>query len=1022
MDLDSGWQVQDIAKVPEKGAEISRPDYQTHAWYSATVPGTVLTTLVNNHVYPEPMFGENNRPDRIPESLSRTSYWYRTKFIVPTSFSGRHTWIHLDGINYAAQVWINGKIAGSIKGAFLRGTFDISSDVVPGQPAVVAVLISPEPNPGIPHEHTMAAGMGKNGGLTAEDGATFVSTIGWDWLPAIRDRDTGIWQKVWISDSGPVLIRDPQVTTDVALPSRDSADINIGVTLENVSDQRQTGDLNLSCEGISLRAPFDIKAHSSERVALRPEAIHELHVLKPRLWWPNGYGPQNLYHLSLNATIDGKTSDHQDLNFGIRKITYVDPVTDNLTLSVNGVKIFIKGGNWGLDEAMKRIPVERLEAEIRMHRDAHLNLIRNWVGQSSSEAFYELCDKYGLLVWDEFIQPNPSDGPNPDDIPAYLANVQDKILRYRNHPSIALWCGRNEGTPPTEIDKAIQALTSKLDPDRLYQSSSTSGHGVHSSGPYGWRPATQFYSYTEAFKTEIGAVSIPTIESIHGMLDEKDWETIDDAWAEHDFAAGASGGGEAYRGTIERRYGSIANLADFVRKSQLANYEAYRAMFEGRQTKLFSPSTGAIIWMSNPAQPSFVWQLYHHDLEPNSSFFAVAKSAEPVHVQLNELTGDIEVINNHPDPLEGTSVQAVIVDLSGAEVRRTSYPVTALPSSMTTVAQLAPPNDVSSVYFVKLTLLDPGKKELSSNFYWRTSPQPDAPLTDLEKLSKMPVQVSASYDRAANASPAASLRLAVTLYNAGKQVALMTHLQLRDAKSMLRILPVFYSDNYISLLPGETRRIEIEAPSTAVKGGEPAILLDGWNLSLIADKSSQIVVAPNVDAQPEHWTVTHLPVKWGPPSDHYRLNCGGDQVGDFAGDNDHYGGRPVIPWTGSIDVHTAFAAPAEIYRTRRIGSIRYRFPMVQNQQNPSYEVRLHFIEATFNEAGGRKFDVYLNDTKVLSDLDVYHEAGGEHRALVKVFKGITPDKEGNISVHLAPGSKDQPEISGIEILPNSVQP
>jgi beta-galactosidase/beta-glucuronidase len=378
MDLDSGWQMQDVAKVPEKGAEISRPDYQPHSWYSAVVPGTVLTTLVNNRVYPEPMFGENNRPDRIPESLSRTSYWYRTTFNVPTSFSGRHTWIHFDGVNYAAQVWINGKMAGSIKGAFLRGTFDISSDVVPGEPAVVAVLISPGPNPGIPHEHTMAQGMGKNGGVTSQDGPTFLSTIGWDWLPAIRDRDIGIWQKVWISESGSVLIKDPQVTTDVALPSRASADITIGATLQNISDQPQKGELSLNCEGISLRAPFDIKAHFAQRITFRPEAAHELHVANPRLWWPNGYGPQNLYHLSLNATIEGATSDRQELNFGIRKTSYVDPVSDNLTISVNGVKIFIKGGNWGLDEAMKRIPVERLEAEIRMHRDAHLNLIRNW--------------------------------------------------------------------------------------------------------------------------------------------------------------------------------------------------------------------------------------------------------------------------------------------------------------------------------------------------------------------------------------------------------------------------------------------------------------------------------------------------------------------------------------------------------------------------------------------------------------------------------------------------------------------
>jgi hypothetical protein len=1019
--LDSEWQLQDISNVSDSGAAISLTNYVPHSWHSATVPGTVLTTLVNDHVYPEPLFGENNRPDRIPESLSRTSYWYRTVFEVPSAFSGRHIWIHFDGVNYAAEVWVSGQKVGSMQGAFLRGVFDISPYVVPGQQAAVAVLISPGANPGIPHEHTIAHGMGKNGGVTSADGPTFLSTIGWDWLPAIRDRDIGIWQKVWLSDSGPVLIEDPQVTTDIALPNLGSADITLGLTLKNISGERQVGEMNVSFEGVSFRSPIDIKAHSAERITFKPKDVAQLHLLNPKLWWPNGYGPQNLYHLALDVSVKDAISDSKKLNFGIRKITYSVPGSDNLTISVNGVRVFIKGGNWGLDEAMKRIPHERLEAEIRMHRDAHLDLIRNWVGQSTSEDFYELCDKYGLLVWDEFFQPNPSDGPNPSDLPNYLANVRDKILRYRNHPSIALWCGRNEGSPPPEIDGAIQSLTSELDHDRLYQSSSTSGHGVHSSGPYGWRPATAFYSYSEAFKTEIGAVSIPTIESIHGMLPDKDWESIDDAWAEHDFAAGASGA-DGYREMIERRYGSITNLADFVRKSQLANYEAYKAMFEGRNAKLFRPSTGAIIWMSNPAQPSFVWQLYHHDLEPNSSFFAVAKSAEPVHVQLNEQTSEIEVINNHPLALDGATVQVALFDLNGTEVQKNAYPVASLPSSATVVATLAPPDGISTVYFVKLALLDAKKVEMSSNFYWRTNPKPDDRLVDLEKLSNVPVNVSAAYDRAYDSLQDGSIHLVVTLHNAGKQVALMTHMQLRDAKSMQRILPVYYSDNYISLVPGETRRITIEAPNTASSKLSPMIVFDGWNLSLVADQASQIVLAPNVEAQKEHWPTTGLPIKWGTLMDHYRVNCGGDDVDGYEADNDHFGGRPFSPWMGAIDIKVPLAAPEEVYRTRHIGPVRYRFPMIRGEANTLYDVRLHFIETTFKNSGRRKFDVYLNDQKVLADFDVYKEAGGADRALVKVFKAISPDKEGSISVRLSTGSKDQPEISGIEIVPTDVHP
>src|SRR5690242_9761585 len=211
----TGWQLQDAAKVPETGDAISQAKFEPQGWYAATVPGTVLTSLVNDGVFPEPLYGENNRPDKIPESLCRTPYWYRVAINVPKSYKHRNIWLNFDGINYAAEVWVNGKQVGNIKGAFIRGRFDISSLVQPGKQAIVAVRVSPQPHPGVPHEHTIRNGMGRNGGITAIDGPTFLSTIGWDWIPAIRDRDTGIWQKVYLSATGPVVMKDPQVTTDL---------------------------------------------------------------------------------------------------------------------------------------------------------------------------------------------------------------------------------------------------------------------------------------------------------------------------------------------------------------------------------------------------------------------------------------------------------------------------------------------------------------------------------------------------------------------------------------------------------------------------------------------------------------------------------------------------------------------------------------------------------------------------------------------------------------------------------------
>ncbi len=665
MTISGDWQLQDVAKVPQAGAEVSSAAFKPTGWYAATVPGTVLTTLVNNHVYPEPLYGENNRPENIPESLAHTSYWYRTTIDVPRAYKGQRVWLSFDGINYSSTVWVNGVQVGTTRGAFIRGKFDITSNVTPGKRAVLAVLVAPQPHPGVSHEHTLRNGLGLNGGETAIDGPTFLCTIGWDWIPAIRDRDTGIWQKVFLSATGPVVVKDPLVTTDLPLPRTDSADVAVEAVVLNVSEQTVTGVLDGSLDNIAFGQPVTLAPHSMQVIRFDAKTTPALHLDHPRLWWPNGYGPQNLYQLHLRFKVGKTVSDQQEVSFGVRKISYSVPGTDTLTIPVNGVPIFIRGGDWGLDEALKRIPRERLDAQIRMHRLANMNLIRNWVGQSTGEDFYDLCDKYGILIWDEFFQPNPSDGPDPTDLETYIANVRDKILRFRNHPSIMLWCARNEGFPPPEIDAALRKILAELEPTRRYQPSSTDGPGVRSHGPYHWRTPREFYTVTDDyFKTETGSVSVPTLESIHGMMPKKDWEMITDDWAEHDLAKGAQEG-DQYPLILAARYGKVANLADFVRKAQLMNYEAFRAMYEGRNAQMFHPTTAVITWMSNPAQPSFVWQIYHYDLEANSSLFAVKHAGEMVHIQFNEATGELEVINNEPEALTGAVAHVSIYDLDG---------------------------------------------------------------------------------------------------------------------------------------------------------------------------------------------------------------------------------------------------------------------------------------------------------------------------------------------------------------------
>jgi len=1018
--LNAGWQLQDAAKVAAPEATVSRAGYQTRGWYRAVVPGTVLTSFVADDVYPEPLYGENNRPNKIPDALCRTAYWYRRALTVPPAYKGKHVWLRFDGVNYAAEVWVNGHQAGTVRGAFARGLFDVTPFVVPGQAGALAVRILPPPHPGVPIEQTIAAGVGKNGGETARDGPTFLCTMGWDWIPGVRDRDMGLWQGVTLFATGPVTVSDPLVSSTLPLPRTDSADLSVTATVRNLTGQPQAGVLTGRTGNIVFRHLVTLAAGETKTVTVTARDAPSLHVLRPRLWWPNGYGPQNLYALHLAFETAAGVSDSQDVSFGIRTITYAVPGSDNLTVSVNGVPVFCKGGDWGMDEALKRIGPKRLDAQVRMHKLAGYTMIRNWVGQSTSASFYDLCDRYGILVWDEFFQPNPSDGPNPDDADLYLANVREKMLRFRSHPCIALWCARNEGDPPPAIDKGIQKLMAELEPQRLYQRSSTAGRGVNSGGPYFWRAPREYYNFGEAFKTEVGSVSVPTLESVQGMMPPKDWNTINDDWAEHDLARGAQGG-DWYPNTLAARYGRPRSLADFVRKAQMMNFESYRAMYEGRNAKLFRPTTGVLTWMSNPAQPSFVWQLYSWDLEPNASLFGTRRACEPVHVQRNESDGHVIIVNSTPRPLVGVTAKTSVYNLDGRLAYAHLDTVTAAPSAATDTGAVALPAALSPVHFVKVELRDAQRKLLSENFYWRADPaHPD----DLRALDTLPlVTLTAAATRR---DVGGKCLLSVALRNPSKSVALMAHLQLRRARSGARVLPVFYSDNYVSLLPGEARTVTVEASASDLGGEAPLLALDGWNVTvkpMAVASASAVRVVPNTAALAPN-APPHLAAA-APRT--LSLSCGGNGgatgfytfgesapagPGGFVADTDYTGGNTKTV-ADAINVSIANAAPPAVYQSERWGACAYGLPLPAG----SYTVRLHFAETTYRAAGKRRFNVDLNGKRVLTEFDVFAEAGGADKAVVRDFPGIAPGPDGLITVAFTRGSVDEPKISGIQILP-----
>ncbi|MBO6102826.1 MAG: hypothetical protein J6P03_06195, partial [Opitutales bacterium] len=641
--LEGDWFEQSQTKEPWEGRRVSTEKYDPAGWHKATIPGTILTTLVNNGVYAEPLYDENNRPEKIPESLCRKDWWYRNTIHIPEEFRGKRIWLKFTGVNYNSEVWVNGRKAANINGAFIRSNIEITNDfgVNAGQDSVIAVRVSPPPNPGTPSEHTMGTTSGPCGGESCMDAASFSSSQGWDWQSGIRDRNSGIWNRVYLASSGDIVLKDPYVKTDLPnLPKLDLATVSVDVPVRNASEYPKKFKVKLEIDcGISLEKEAELAPCAEGVVKFEPSEFAQLKIQNPKLWWPNGLGKPEMYKMKIFAECEGSPSDALALNFGIRKFQYFVEGNKNFALSVNGVRVFMKGGNWGMEESLKRLNRERLEAQVRMHRDANLNMIRNWGGQSRTDELSEFCDKYGIMLWEEFFQ-----FAEPQNTAVYLANMRDKLLAYRNHPSIVLWCGRNEATPPKYLNDQIRALVMEIDPLRYYQANSGDRYGFNSGGPYDWMPPTRYqryfedpqYNRNETFKTEIGALSIPTVESIQGMFPKSEWFAITDSWAEHNYC---SGGGRKHTRFIATRFGEAKNLPDFVRKSQMMNYEAHRAMYEGRMGRMFNPAQGVLLWMTIPSQPSLVWQIIAYDLEPNASFYGVKKACEPLHIQYSDTAG-----------------------------------------------------------------------------------------------------------------------------------------------------------------------------------------------------------------------------------------------------------------------------------------------------------------------------------------------------------------------------------------------
>jgi hypothetical protein len=886
--LAGGWKLTPAPKVSADGATIAHVGFDAKDWWPATVPGTVLTTMVDRGIYPDPDYGLNNLA--IPELLNKQDYWYRTEFAVPKSANGGHFTLTLNGINYAAVVWLDGHRLGEIKGAFIRGTFDVTELLKIGHMNALAVRVSPPPHPGIPHEQSIKAGPGENGGVMVLDGPTFMATEGWDWIPGIRDRDTGIWQDVVLSATGQVRIGDPQVITTLPLPEVSRASVEIEVPLTNLSNAPVQGSVTASFEQIAVTKSVTL-APGESTVKLAPAEFAQLTVEHPRLWWPNGYGKPELYGLKLAFNSTAGASDTKELNFGIREITYelslydtsghlrrveitptaararneqiVDvshegmrqiphgwaaslatagesstavkriddtPGSTDLIIKVNGVRIACRGGNWGMDDSRKRVSREHLEPFFRLYRDANVNIIRNWVGQNTEAVFYDLADKYGQLVWNDFWATTQDYNLEPQDPDLFLRNARDTILRFRNHPSIAIWCGRNEGVPQPIINEGLAKLIHNLDGTRYYSPSSNRVN-LRDSGPYKYQDPATYYKINRGFSVELGVPSMPTLESFRQWIPKADQWPISDDWAYHDWHQAGNGDVAPFMQELETEFGAASDLEDFERKAQMLNYVEHRAIFEGFNAHLWTPNSGRLLWMTQPAWPSSSWQILSSDYDTQASFYGVKKACEPIHVQLDLTSYEVDVVNTTIAPMQDVSLSARVYSLENKLLFENSQTLQVSANALTPgfKLELAPFLSAGMV-FVRLGLNDAIGKAISDNLYWL-----GGGASSYRALNRLP---SATLSASASATHAGDeIKIHVQLENHGTSAALVNKLTLETALDGARILPAYLSDNYVSLLPGEIRTIEIEYPASATQ--EPAKLeIRGWNVSTTAIRIS----------------------------------------------------------------------------------------------------------------------------------------------------------------------------------------
>jgi hypothetical protein len=889
----TSFDLQSSALVGNSGEEISSLQYRSNQhWYPVKVPSTVLTGLVANKVYPDPYQALNNMliPDASDEfnkqyGLEEYShlagnpnpwkkpYWYRTTFVVPAGDKDKIFQLIFKGINYRAAVWLNGhQIADSTQmaGMFAEYSLDATNDIKAGGQNVLAVKIYPLDYPGLPDQEQLKA-LGPfflNGGPTGDIGknVTMLCSVGWDWIPPVRDRNIGIWQPVFLRTTGAVTIGYPQLKTDLPnLPETDVAKLSLGLMLNNHTEAAQSGTLkvNITPENFSGTPPIyfekgvAVGPASSTTVSLDADNIKQLTINSPHLWWPNNYGKANLYRIRLQYVNAAGIADDTTFLFGIRTTTTSAVTTATgfvrRDFFVNGKKVHLVGGAWVPDMMVNRDSA-RFDRELHLCRNANVNLVRIWGGGvTPPDAFFNAADKYGLMVWSDFWVTGDTQGEfkgSPDwplERSVFVRNVTSTIYRIRNHPSLLVWTGGNEGHARKELYEVMRNSIIELDGTRPFIPSS-SGHakltegwkgswpdnkpsGVYSGGPYEWKDPHDYYKLADeahdwVFKDETGLPSQMPYTTLARIVNDTTVDKnlpypLNNTWGYHDAATGAARYDKYYNQMV-RRYGKPVSAEDFANKMQLLNAIGYQGIFEAVNHKL-NQTGGVMLWKLNAAFPSVAWQIYDWYLEPNAGYYFMQNACEPVHVQLNLNDSTVAVINRTHNRTNTLIVSAQVFDMNAKRLFSETAKASLNDAGVQELTKLSPVlKNAKDVNFVILDVKDIAGKQVSHNAYWL------APDTDYTALKNMP-QAQLKLTVGTGKRIGSDKKYNVMISNTSNRVAFFVRPQLMSNND--EVMPSYWSASYFTLAPHQSMSISVSAPISKL-AAKSFIALSGWNSAL----------------------------------------------------------------------------------------------------------------------------------------------------------------------------------------------